>query len=51
MQDDEWFADYDMADDTNFIVELQKTSSNFDGPKLTRGFSFTMVEDKEIESK
>ena len=50
-QDDEWFADYDMQDETAFAVELHKQGSHFEGPKLTRGFSFTLVEDREIETK
>lgn len=40
-----------MEDNTYYNVGLEKTNSHFDGPKLTRGFSFTIIEDREIETR
>jgi len=33
------------------LPDLQKNISKDGGPKLTRGFSFTLIENKEIEKK
>lgn len=51
MQDDDWFADYEMEDNILYSVDLEKVNSHLRGPKLMRGFSFTMVEQTEIETK
>ena len=45
----DWFEDYDM--DYGNEIGMQKGISHIDEPKLTRGFSFTMIEDTEIEPK
>ena len=32
-------------------IDFRKVPSHFDEPKLTRGFSFTLIEENEIEPK
>lgn len=48
-QSQDWFEDYEM--DYGDELNLAKGNSNFEEPKMTRGFSFQMVSDKELEHK
>lgn len=48
-EDDGW-GDIELEDDSKPQL-LKITSSNPDEPKLTRGFSFTLIEDAQIEEK
>jgi hypothetical protein len=46
---DDWGLDYEM--DYHDNLNLDRLQSGYDEPKLTRGFSFNLMEEKEIESK
>lgn len=50
-EDPDWFADYDMDYGAETALELKNVKSHLDEPKLTRGFSFLLIEEGEIENK
>ena len=45
----DWGIDYDIGYETQ--LQMMKSTSMQEEPKLTRGFSFILIEEKEIDNK